>query len=56
MSNTLELINMIQAGHTRDMESTFEEIMGEKMEDAIEIRHMEISQSMFNQAAQAEES
>ena len=45
--STLDLINMIQDGKTRDMESTFEEIMGEKMEDAIETRRMEISQSMF---------
>lgn len=46
--STLDLINMISAGKTRDMESEFEDIMQTKMEDALEYRKMEISQSMFN--------
>ena len=53
--NTLDLINMIQDGKTRDMETTFEEIMAEKMEDALEIRRMEISQSMFQAVEEAQE-
>ena len=47
MSTTLDLINAIQAGKTRDTESIFDEIVSVKMEDAIEVRRMEISQDMF---------
>ena len=45
--NTLELIDLIQSGKTTDMEATFEDIVSEKMQDALEIRKMEISQTMF---------
>lgn len=55
MSNTFELINMIESGKTRDMESTFGDIMQAKMEDAIEYRRMEISQSMFQAVDESEE-
>jgi hypothetical protein len=55
MSNTFELINMIETGKTRDMESTFGDIMQAKMEDAIEYRRMEISQSMFQAVDESEE-
>jgi hypothetical protein len=45
--STQDLINAIEAGKTRNMESIFEDIVQEKMENAIELRRMEISQSMF---------
>lgn len=45
--STQDLINAIEAGKTRNMESIFESIMQEKMETAIELRRMELSQSMF---------
>jgi hypothetical protein len=45
--STQDLIDAIEAGKTRNMESTFEAIMKEKMENAIDLRRMEISQSMF---------
>jgi hypothetical protein len=47
MSTTLDLINAIESGKTRETESVFNEIVTAKMEDAIEYRRMEISQSMF---------
>jgi len=53
--STLNLINLIQSGKTRDMEATFENIMQSKIEDAIEVRRMEISQSMFDTVDESEE-
>ena len=45
--NTIDLINAIEAGKTRESEKIFNELAQERMEDAIEYRKMEISQDMF---------
>jgi hypothetical protein len=53
--STLNLIDLIQTGKTREMESSFEEIMQTKMDDALEYRKMEIAHSMFDTVEESEE-
>jgi hypothetical protein len=45
--STLNLINAIEAGKTRESEATFAALVQSRVEDAIEYRRMEIGQSMF---------
>jgi hypothetical protein len=48
MSTTLDLINAIEAGKTRNLENIFSELAQTRVDDAIETRRMEISHSMFD--------
>ena len=44
---TIDLINAIEAGKTRESEKIFGELAQARMDDALEYRKMELAQDMF---------
>jgi hypothetical protein len=55
MSNTIDLINAIESGKTRNLETMFSELVQSRVDDALEYRKMEMAQSMFAESEVVEE-
>lgn len=45
---TMDLINAIESGKTREIETAFHSLVQDRVDAALDTRHMELSQDMFS--------
>ena len=56
MTNTKQLIDAIQSGNSADIEASFNSVMAEKVSNALHICRMAVTEKMFGEPDDADDS